>query len=175
MWLPKDERQLLRIYYYNIIDRQKKIRSSPIEEVWGSIGDDFAKAFEVKDCKESAKRFKADLHKPVVTTRGESAENADIELDLKVSRDRITRYLDIRARIDAANASLAERNLIKVRHHENDDNIGISFTMEGYDLGRKYSKWHTVIGLWIGEYHWVWLILAGLIGFLISRVLSWLL
>ncbi len=175
MWLPKYERQLLRIYYLNITDRQKKIDSNPLEEVWGSFSDDFAEAFEAKDWKKAAKRFKAGLHKSVVTTRGESAEKANGESDLKVARDRITRYLDIRARVDAANAALSERNLIKVRRHESEDNIGVSFTMEGYDLGRKYSNLHTVIGLWIGEYHWVWLILAGLIGVLISRVLSWLL
>lgn len=174
MWLPKDERQLLRIYYWNIRDRQKKIDSNPIEEIWGTISEDFAEAFEAQDWKESARRFKADLHKSVGANNRETAEEENGEFDLKDARGKITRYLCIRSRIDAANAVLSERNLIKLRHHKSEDNMGVSFTIEGYDLGRKYSKWYTLIGLWIGEYRWVWLILAGLIGALLSKVLSWL-
>jgi hypothetical protein len=174
MWLPKDERQLLRIYYWNIRDRQKKIGSNPLEEVWGTISKDFAEAFEANDWKEAARRFKADLHKSEGTTYREADEKSKEKWNLKDARGQIKRYLDIRSRVDAANAVLAERNLIEVRPHESEDNMGVSFTIEGYDLGRKYVKWHTLIGLWIGEYSWVWLILAGLIGALISQVLNWL-
>lgn len=174
MWLPKDERQLLRIYYWNIRDRQKKIDSNPLEEVWGTISKDFVEAFEANDWKEAARRFKADLHKSVGTTHGEASEKANDEWNLKDARGQITRYLGIRARIDAANAVLLERNLIKLRPHESEDYTGVGLTIDGYDLGRKYIKWHTLIGLWIGEYNWVWFILAGLIGALISQVLNWL-
>lgn len=57
------------------------------------------------------------------------------------------------------------------------DNITLRLTLEGYDLGRKYSSWWTCSGLWFEEYknHWIWIIvsfLGGVIGGLLINLLS---
>lgn len=75
--------------------------------------------------------------------------------------------------VDTSNAALVERELIKISSGT-DQYLDFNLTIEGYDLGRKYAHFLTRMGLWIGEYNWVWLILAGLIGALITKVLGWL-
>ena len=46
----------------------------------------------------------------------------------------------------------------------------VELTLEGWDLGRKYSHWVTRTGLWWAEYkgHWIWSIVAAAITFLIG-------
>jgi len=172
MWLPKDERKLLKIYYWNIRQRQKKVDSKPTEERWYSISENFVKAFEAEKWKEAAKKLRNDCHKSVEATRGEATEKTISQRELEHLKKQTKQYLIGRAKVDAANAVLDERNLTKLRPHESQDRFGVSLTIDGYDLGRKYSQWHTLIGLWIGEYNWVWLIVTLLLGNIMGAVIS---
>jgi len=78
-------------------------------------------------------------------------------------------------RVRIASETLARRSLIILMPQG--DAITVGLTLEGYDLGRKYSRWLTRSGLWFAEYkyHWIWLILSflgGIIGALIIQGLK---
>lgn len=62
------------------------------------------------------------------------------------------KFLADKAIVDAANAALVERTLIKLSPHITNLYVGVSLTIEGYDLGRKYSRWLTQSGLRFEEY-----------------------
>ena len=68
MWLPKNERKLLVIYYIAIREALQKIDSKPTDDKWYSTSD-VIKLFSHRDYKKEAKTLKddADLIK---ATRG---------------------------------------------------------------------------------------------------------
>lgn len=179
MWLPKDERDLLKIYYLNIIERQKKPDAKPTEERWCSIrSDDFASAFETKNWEKAAKVLEAANHRSPEATGKQPAEEIS-QSELEDMKRRTKRYICVISRIDAANAALVERELINLRPHESPeshDRMGISLTIDGYDLGRRYSGRFASSGLWFAEYrnHWIWLIVSFLGGIIGALVIHWL-
>jgi len=157
MWLPKDERRLIEGYYVNI----------------GKVGEQ--KWFEMKswtgvlesDC---VKQF-ADQ----VKEYGDDDSSTENPCSSSAERKRaISSYIDCLKRIDIANAALEKRNLIGVQKHETEPDVaGITLTIDGYDLGRKYANWFTWSGLWFEEYrnHWISLI-VGILGGVLDRFLG---
>lgn len=174
MWLPREERRLLEIYYWAICEGLKKVGSSPFTEKWYSK-EDLINAFQT-NCfhfKKMARMDKDDYHKSVNKmddTSSEESEDIDVP---KLKRD-IRKCLTTIAKIDSANASLSERGMIRLKTHESQDRIGVGLTIAGYDLGRKYSLWFTRTGEWFKEYreHWVWLIVGFLGGILGSLIID---
>ena len=74
-----------------------------------------------------------------------------------------------------ASETLDRRKLIILMPRQGDD-ITLELTLEGYDLGRKYSSWWTRSGLWFAEYkhHWIWLIVSFLGGIIGGLLINWL-
>ncbi len=124
MWLPKDERKLLELYYKKIGEPEKM---EFIEE------NNLIKTIFPK-CD---------------TQHQESSNN-------------YKKWLEGKSRVTTANKVLSERKFIKYR--EAGISIELSLSIEGYDLGRKYSsKLHTFL-LLCNEYK-VWIILGLIISF----------
>lgn len=179
MWLPTDERNMLKIYYLNIKERQKKFGSKPTEERRWSISDDFVSYFDAKNWKMAAKTLEVGNHRSAEATGKEPAQ-AISQNEFEDMEKGAKKYISVRARISAANAALVERKLINVRPHQNPESserTGISLTIDGYNLGQRYSAWLTRSGLWFDEYrnHWIWLIvgfLGGIFGALVTRWLT---
>jgi len=122
MWLPKDERKLLELYYKKIGEPEKM---EFIEE------NNLIKTIF-----------------PKCDTQHQKSSN------------NYKKWLEGKSRVATANKVLSERKFIKYR--EAGSSIELSLSIEGYDLGRKYSsKLHTFL-LLCNEYK-VWIILVGLI------------
>ena len=155
MWLPKDERRLLTAYYRLIgdIEEQKVYRISEL-------------------CRLFDRRFDpASIHEYGKSPSDDASETDDIE---KVKQE-IKALIARMSRIKKANRLLTERGLVTVQNHQSEhDVIVVALTVEGYDLGRRYSRWIERTGLWFQEYrnHWVWLVVAFLGGILGSLVLD---
>lgn len=163
MWLPKDERKLLVIYYVAIKEGLKKDDLTPIAEKWYSM-DRLILVFRSRDYKADEKQFQ---------------EGDNKEADGNTLVKKMDDFLTGMAVIDATNAALAERELIKLSPHKQEPTrVGVSLTMKGYDLGRKYLHWYTQIGPFLQEYGWVGPVVGvvvGIIGTLIVQlIVEWL-
>ena len=82
---------------------------------------------------------------------------------------------DARNRAKIASRILEQRNMMAF-YHDHDDAVKVQLSLEGYDLGRKYSSWWTRSGLWFAEYkdHWIWLIVSFLGGLIGGFLINWL-
>ncbi len=141
MWLPEAERKLLTIYYLAVSETLRKVESSPATRHTYDLGR-LVRIFDAK-CfyKKAAQKLLSDSNEqetPVGNTK------------------RFKKFLANVAAIDAANAALQERKLIKFDKRANSD-YDVTLTVEAYDLGRKYSSWLLCSGLWFEEYkkHWI--------------------
>jgi len=123
MWLPKDEREVLRHYY-------------------------------------------KELHESGVETRGQIFLS---ELEKCLSGK------DKRNRVKIASRMLLQRNLLAFFNDQRDA-VTVQLTLDGNDLGRKYSSWWTRSGLWFAEYknHWIWFIVSFLGGIIGGLLINWL-
>ena len=123
MWLPKDERKLLELYY-------KKLQESGVE------------------------------------TRGQFFLS---ELENCLSGN------DKRNRVKIASKMLKRRNLLDF-YNDQDDAVTVQLSLEGFDLGRKYSSRWNRSGLCFAEYkhHWIWLIVSFLGGIIGALLVNWL-
>ena len=93
------------------------------------------------------------------------------------TRKEIKNYIELERRLTVSNAALERRKLIKLDQHQSEADVkGVSLTIEGYDLGRKYSSWWARGGLWFAEYkdHWIWLIVGFLGGIVGALLVNWL-
>ena len=148
MWLPKDERVLLA-HYYNQIgepDIEQDFRNSQLVELL---------------------TLKSSWRVRKIQRKREN-DFKEIMQEQSLYRERINRR-------SIANKTLNERNLITLKLHQHDpDVIVVSLSLEGYDLGRKYSsKSHTIL-LWCNEYK-IWVILSTIIalaGIIISILVA---
>jgi hypothetical protein len=178
MWLPKDERYLLLGYFVNIfnIDDRNVCRYL-----------DKPKLFEMSDwtnvlnkphwipilttllIKHSARKIK---------TYGKTEELSNEEdKSVKQKKEEIKKFIKFERRLQISNSALERRKLIKVQSHEHVSGVsGITLTIDGYDLGRKYSSWWTRSGLWFAEYknHWIWIIVSFLGGVIGGLLINWL-
>ena len=155
MWLPKDERRLLAGYYALI----------------GAVGVE--KAYHLSALARLL-RFRG--HRSSVPEYGESEDSTENCDDLESLKREINRDIDARIQIEKANTLLTARGLITCtpRQHEIDV-VVIGLSVDGYDLGRRYSRWFSSTGLWFNEYrnHWMWLILAFFGGAFGNRLIEW--
>ena len=160
MWLPKDERRLLAGYYRNIDEIAKK------------------KQYRVTDLRPllACRRIP-----PKIPEYGDAAQHSDDGTG--DTKSWAKKYFDETNRIEIANRHLNERGLIALEPHRYESEVvGITLTVDGYDLGRKCAGCLTCSGLWFEEYrnHWLWLIAAffgGAVGtklldFIVARVTS---
>ena len=145
MWLPKEERQLLRFYY----DEVKKSNSTPTYEKWYSEED----LLSVVGYREQAE-----------------------ELDIAGFKKSIKECTTAMANVSSANVALVERKLIELKAHQSQKRVGVSLTIDGYDLGRKYSCWFISTGLLYAEYkhHWLFLIATYMAGIFSACIVGWL-
>ena len=88
------------------------------------------------------------------------------------------RVADALVRSEMANKVLSERGLITYTPPAvtpyPDPSVRVSLTVEGYDLGRRYSHWFSRSGLWFNEYrnHWIWLLAAAIGGVVITNLVE---
>ena len=82
---------------------------------------------------------------------------------------------DTRNRAKIASKTLQRRDLIAFLH-DHGDALTVQLSLEGYDLGRKYSSWFTRTGLWFAEYrhHWIWVIGCFVGGIIATLLVQWL-
>jgi DNA-binding HxlR family transcriptional regulator len=80
--------------------------------------------------------------------------------------------------ITKANKMLEARGLIKLREHQSEVNVvGITLTLEGYNLGNKYDSPWQWSNLWFIENvrnHWISFIIGFLAGIFGPRLVNWL-
>ena len=84
--------------------------------------------------------------------------------------------INLEKRLQISNAALERRKLIEVQPHAHPGVSGITLTIDGYDLGRKYRSCLISSGLWFAEYkyHWFWLIVSFLGGIVGALTVNWL-
>jgi hypothetical protein len=176
MWITKDERKLLTIYYLAVNESPKKINSGPTEVKEYSIKELIA-VFQSKDFKTKAKELlKSDYYKPVEVPSDEADKTSGTPQQKNDSGfvNEFAQFVEAMITINAVNDMLARRELIRLQ--QNNTIIKIGLNIQGYDLGRKYSNWWTNTGLWFQEYkeHWIWLIVSFLAGILGGVLVTWL-
>ena len=161
LWLPKDERKLLRIYYRVVDD------FCPMEEKNYSMAE-LVKVFQANDFDKAAISLLKDVETP------------SNECEKKDGCEEYKKFLKSKSKIDATNAALVERKLIKLIPSTPELHFSVNLTLQGYDLGRKYSDWFIRSGLWFAEYknHWIMLILSifgGVLGgALVAIIAEWI-
>ncbi len=158
MWLPKDERRLLTAYYSLIGDiQEQRVYRIP----------DLCRLFEWRFDPASIREY------------GESpSDDANDTDDIEKMKQGIKRLIARMSRIKKANRLLTERGLVTVQNHQTEhDVIVVALTVDGYDLGRRLSRWFERTGLCFQEYrnHWVWLVVAflgGIVGSLVIEIIK---
>jgi hypothetical protein len=82
---------------------------------------------------------------------------------------------DTRNRVKIASKTLERRNLIAFLN-DRGDALWVQLSLEGYDLGRKYSSWWTWTGLLFAEHknHWIWVTISFFGGILATLLVQWL-
>lgn len=156
MWLPKDERRLLAGYYSLI----------------GDVGTE--KVYRLGDLARLL-RFRG--HKAAIPEYGVAVASAYESGDLDAVKREVVEYIQASKRIQKANNLLAKRDLIHVTPHQHEpDVVAIALSVDGYDLGRRYSNVLESSGLCFQEYrnHWMWLIVASLGGGFVVKLIEWI-
>jgi hypothetical protein len=166
MWLPKHERRLLQGYYINIgqCDKEKWFHISN----WGPVVNSRVPVVNWRFIRCKARCVKA---------YGEGAQTN--EPDNETLKKKIIQILKDEKTITAANKILEARGFIKLREHQSAVNVvGITLTLDGYNLGNKYDSLWQWSNLWFVENiknHWISLIIGFLAGSSIGhRLVNWL-
>ncbi len=146
MWLPKDERLLLRRYFVKIGEVNKQHDFS-LDDLLGFIKS-----------KESSHH----------TPSADDPQDVEGYKAWLKDRNRViiaNKALEKRGLITSPNLELGPS-----------EPITISLTVTGYDLGRKCNSWWSRSGLWFAEYkeHWFWLIVSFLGGIIGALIVNWL-
>ena len=156
MWLPKDERRLLAGYYHEL----------------GQEGVGPSRVYRASAWYECLDGHTPKEHVPEY---GEVIPEQERGPTTPASMRRFARMLN---RVRVANEHLSKRGLISLQRHESESQVFVvGLTLEGYDLGRQYSRFLTRSGLLFREYkdHWLWLIAACIGGALVTIALNLLL
>lgn len=169
MLLTKDERKLLTAYYLKITG--EKGLEEVTKEKWYPLSQ-MMRILKSRNLKKAARELPdhdvGDAIKPSIE---EEITTGELEALMRESKE----YLRYESKVSVANNTLKKRELIAIRYGPPDsDHIGVSLTIKGFDLGRKYNGWYYKTGgMWWAEYkgHWIWSILAAILSF----ILGWLL
>lgn len=156
VWLTLHERRLLVGYYHLIgeVDEEAAYYLSGLSPVLKTYSP----------CHQILQYGEGATDQPT-----NSAEELKKQINELIESSRIVRH---------ANNLLAQRNLIETKDHSSQNDVVIvSLTIDGYDLGRKYSSFYVRTGLCFSEYknHWIVLVLgflAGLLGSLVFKTLE---
>jgi hypothetical protein len=159
MWLPKDERRLLESYYLIIgCDLTSQYLNKQA----------LARLIESCRINAGAKEIKASSLNSNPAPNDDRLDQNDPVSDMK-------RWLDRKSKIETSNDLLKQRGLINILDDQTSV-VKIGLTIQGYDLGFKYSHWFSRTGLWFAEYkhHWIWLVVSFLGGILGGVLVNWL-
>ena len=162
MWLPKGERTLLLAYFLEI--------GEPDKEGWYKEHN-LVNALKVKSIKKSISVMR-DYSKNSLTEES-AKQGLQNKNDISLLENAIKDYINYLNRVYTANSRLAKRKLVTTKIHQVErDFVGISLTLEGWDLARKYTSWFGKTGEWWKENkgHWVWVLL----GIIFSFITGWL-
>ena len=160
MWLPKDERRLLAVYYLKINEQQG---SEVTKEKWYRKSA-LVEVLRAKSPEDAAKKLKDYFDGGA----NNQEENHQDELNIEELKKKNKEYLRYLNRVNIANSALVERKLIITRDHETvveDKPKGVRLTVGGYDSGGKYSSRLGTAWVWCNEYK-IWIILSVIIGFI---------
>ena len=82
---------------------------------------------------------------------------------------------DRRIRIKRVSKTLEKRDLLAFLNFQ-EDAVTVQLSLQGYDLGRKYSSRWTRSGEWFEEYknHWIWIVVSFLLGVVGTLLVNWL-
>ena len=105
-----------------------------------------------------------------------STDSGKKALTVKRQLRAIGRYIAEDRQVRKATKQLALHGLVVEKMHSDREVsvLIVSLTVEGYDLGRRYSNWFDRTGLCFQEYrnHWLWLIFAFFGGAIINTVIQ---
>lgn len=161
MWLPRDERRLIEGYYINIGEIEK--------EKWFEMSN-WIPVIRTLNVKNRAQKVKSYFKSGKSQSEHDKVDPKDLSGSMK-------RWIQDMNRVNIATTALESRKLIRLHPHQNESRVkAVSLTIDGYDLGRKYSSWFTRSGLLFAEYknHWFWLILGFLGGIIGALIVNWL-
>lgn len=154
MWLTKDERNLLIGYYKTVEDGSQ-----------GSI--------------LGSNTYNRNEMKRLLSGKGAGSRVNPVTANSsqEVIRE-VAKLLQIDAQQKRANELLAARNLIEYTPSQPElgsSSVTIALTLNGLDLGRKYSRFLARSGMWFREYkdHWIVFLLAVVGGSISARLLNW--
>lgn len=172
MLLTKDERKLLTAYYLKIT--AEKGLEEVTKEKWYTLSQ-LITILNSRNLKKAARELPdhdvSDAIKP-------SIEEEITTGELEALKKEIKEYVRYKSKVNVANNTLKKRELIAIRYGPPDsDQIGVSLTIKGFDLGRKHNGWYYKTGgMWWAEYkgHWIWSILATIVSFILGGLLGWL-
>ena len=164
MWLLKDERKLLLAYYLKMKEVDK--------EGW------FKEYNLVKILKGRRVRKSVELLKDYFdgdTEAEPTSHNDQDKFNISVLKKGIKDYISCADRVKAANDRLAKREFIVTKPHSSERSvIGISLTLKGWDLAKKYDHWFTKTGEWWGEYkgQWIWVVVGYVVMFIVGYLVA---
>ena len=143
MWLPKDERRLLAGYY-------RSIRAVGTERQYTM--EDLARFL---GCRVGSEGW---------AEKSPTREAMEREIEGAV---------DVLRRSENANKLLSARSLITCTPQQPGTCVNVSLTVDGYDLGRRYSHCFFRSGLWLNEYgnHWAVAFFVGVVG---TKLVEWM-
>ncbi|MBA7690936.1 hypothetical protein ES703_99472 [subsurface metagenome] len=117
-----------------------------------------------KDERKVLAYYYKELHKSGVKTRGQIFLS---KLEKCLSKN------NKRNRVKIASKMLKQRDLLDFFNDQNEA-VTVQLSLEGYDLGRKYSKKRGMLWIWCNEYKlWVILtVITGLIGLIVTILVA---
>jgi len=164
MWLPKDERLVLLLYYHLAMLKSEEQGRPMLELKVPAMEACGVLEVRTRWCMGGYSKVKG-IANGIYEKVERSTGNAESETDGKALLSPFT--------LGAINSILKDRGLVQI---VNDNMLCpiIKLTIEGYDLGRKYTEWFDRTGLWFSEYkdHWIWIIasfLGGVFGTTLVR------
>ena len=139
MWLPRDERRLLR-HYHHTRDQVGKERDYSLE--------DLVVVLYCRNIKEVSDHTKRKSQRKTLENLNENVQT----------------YLDESNRVRSANEALQQRGLVALTPQKDSQLITLSLTAQGDDLGRNFSSRLGTFWVWCTKYKF-WVILGLIISF----------
>ncbi len=180
MWLPRDERYLLMVYYI----------STPELRIEGPIFSvDELKPFVIKPPRipilgpreviKLARELIKNKRKVGLTWNQQKMETSaeNNRSKQQETNDRNKAWLEAKIKIEAANKMLNEIGLVVVSKCDSYYYKINEMKLAGLDLGRKYCSLWKRSNLWYAEYikhHWIWVIVSFLGGIIGGLLINWL-